>query len=111
MYPPSSSPLFLLVLRAIGASAGTVGLVTEGLATLLSQLLRDIHEIELPKERGMVLRRECFCETVSRHLSRRQSFDRDCPIFHFLAQPMLMNINMAELRLAHRNDRPGRCGE
>jgi hypothetical protein len=70
--------------------------VAAAVVVVFSQPFRDIHEIQLPKEGGVFLRREGFRETVSRHLRRRQPFDCYRPILHLLAQLMLMDINMAQ---------------
>jgi hypothetical protein len=72
------------MLRAISVAVSVIIVIRALLAPILSQPLQDIHKVELLKERGVFLRKECFCETVSRHLRHRQPFDSYHPILHLL---------------------------
>jgi hypothetical protein len=59
----------------------------------------DVLQAKLSYEVLMFLSREQLCEAVSRHIRSRLLLNSDPSRIHLLAEPHLMNINVAKLSL------------
>jgi hypothetical protein len=59
----------------------------------------NVLQAKLAYEVFVFLSRKQLCEAVSRHLSSRLPFNIDSSRIYLLAEPHLMDINMAKLRL------------
>jgi hypothetical protein len=59
----------------------------------------NVLQAKLAYEVVVFLSREQLCEAVSRHIHSRLPLNSDSPRIHLLAEPHLMNINVAKLGL------------
>jgi hypothetical protein len=61
--------------------------------------MMNVLQTKLAYEVLVFLSRKQLSEAVGRHLSSRLPFNSDSSSFHLLAEPHLMNVNVAKLRL------------
>jgi hypothetical protein len=61
--------------------------------------MMNVLQAKLAYEVLVFLSRKQLSEAVGRHLSSRLLFNSDSSSFHLLAEPHLMNVNVAKLRL------------